>query len=812
MYHQMIDSSARRLSLLLDDCVREYCDGDPKALFPLDYGMPAEYREQFEYKFWMKYRFYNINFDSFAMFKHQLHAALLEAMPRYIKLYQSENVVMNPFVNEMMADEAWNRQRQRSKDYGTRKGSRTGQTEESDAGFSATRKTGAHGEQEALIGTTQEGKRKQVVVDRQAAEGGFKQGYEGSVDARYTGQREAGSEFEGRTRREDGQTAEGGFKQAHEGKSDGRFSGEAQSGESFDGKTYRKDGQRKDSHLDGVFNQQAKYGSSSEQNADRHHNAEGEYTHNTDKKGGFDTRYTGEGSGEHSATQSASDKASRSSEKGEAQEAQADIATERGGKQSSKRGSILSSTKSAEKTVGTEKVERTTDTDFATMRTTIDNEDGDSCSNTSQTSLTKSKQEERRATGQQFSDTPQTKGGGNGNKTNNVHTMDYQTHSNSFNVGVQIPTSDCGDTGESGVKGGWTDPDSKESKVKDIEDHLTTQTREDEDKSVSGAVLVETKGGTKGKTGRTQETIITGKDTTNVKDNSDRKTTQQLGSATTSGTSNGESASEVDEKATTGAKNKASTDARSKGHAEAGHNNSLAAKTGFRSTEDVGAKEEEGESTSWHGKDARSTGRSEKQAAQREDGFEYTGKQHAGDEESREYSKEHAGSVNAGRKEAAEAGYANASTAEQDARNAESREYEKEHRGRTDARGTEKADSGFSNRADTSQYADNKAQHERMRNESGRGEQTASERGKHGYDSSDLTGTRADERLGKSEYRDYADRYEVSALQRTGKAISQRYGLSGVTVSQVLTEWRSTFINIDRMLVEELRPLFLYVY
>lgn len=133
MYHQMIDSSARRLSLLLDDCVREYCDGDPKALFPLDYGMPAEYREQFEYKFWMKYRFYNINFDSFAMFKHQLHAALLEAMPRYIKLYQSENVVMNPFVNEMMADEAWNRQRQRSKDYGTRKGSRTGQTEESDA-------------------------------------------------------------------------------------------------------------------------------------------------------------------------------------------------------------------------------------------------------------------------------------------------------------------------------------------------------------------------------------------------------------------------------------------------------------------------------------------------------------------------------------------------------------------------------------------------------------------------------------------------------------------------------------------------------
>lgn len=93
-----------------------------KALFNFDYCMPDEYKPIFEYKFFLRYRFNPINYDSFRMFQNFLESKLAEIMPRYNQLYNSEGLILNPFVNTAIREDGFTSSRLRAKDYNTANG------------------------------------------------------------------------------------------------------------------------------------------------------------------------------------------------------------------------------------------------------------------------------------------------------------------------------------------------------------------------------------------------------------------------------------------------------------------------------------------------------------------------------------------------------------------------------------------------------------------------------------------------------------------------------------------------------------------
>lgn len=68
-------------------------------LFDFDYPMLAEHRQEFERKFILNFYDYFINFESITEFKRHLQSRLLNIMPKYVKLYQTENMINDPFVN-----------------------------------------------------------------------------------------------------------------------------------------------------------------------------------------------------------------------------------------------------------------------------------------------------------------------------------------------------------------------------------------------------------------------------------------------------------------------------------------------------------------------------------------------------------------------------------------------------------------------------------------------------------------------------------------------------------------------------------------
>lgn len=109
-------------SMFLNKAIDEYFDGEIKNLFDFPYDMPDCYKPIFQYKFFLHYRFHNINYDSPFMFKSYLESALLELMPKYKKLYESENMVTNPFVNYMLGSDTYNRNRGQNKGYDTNRG------------------------------------------------------------------------------------------------------------------------------------------------------------------------------------------------------------------------------------------------------------------------------------------------------------------------------------------------------------------------------------------------------------------------------------------------------------------------------------------------------------------------------------------------------------------------------------------------------------------------------------------------------------------------------------------------------------------
>lgn len=94
-------------------------DSHNDCLFDFYYDMPEDYKPIFEKKFLLRFGYRNISFDSYQMFKRMLESRLNELMPRYLKLYESENVEYNPFVNTRVKNSSFIRNKGRRKDYET---------------------------------------------------------------------------------------------------------------------------------------------------------------------------------------------------------------------------------------------------------------------------------------------------------------------------------------------------------------------------------------------------------------------------------------------------------------------------------------------------------------------------------------------------------------------------------------------------------------------------------------------------------------------------------------------------------------------
>ena len=94
-------------------------DSHNDSLFTFYYDMPEEYKPIFEHKFLLRFGYRNIGYDSYQMFKRMLESRLLEIMPRYLKLYESENVIDNPFINTRIQSDTFSRNKGRRKLYET---------------------------------------------------------------------------------------------------------------------------------------------------------------------------------------------------------------------------------------------------------------------------------------------------------------------------------------------------------------------------------------------------------------------------------------------------------------------------------------------------------------------------------------------------------------------------------------------------------------------------------------------------------------------------------------------------------------------
>lgn len=94
-------------------------DSHNDKLFTFYYDMPESYKPIFEHKFLLRFGYRNINFDSYQMFKRMLESKLLEIMPKYLRLYESEKVEFNPFVNVDVKTDNFERTKGRNKLYET---------------------------------------------------------------------------------------------------------------------------------------------------------------------------------------------------------------------------------------------------------------------------------------------------------------------------------------------------------------------------------------------------------------------------------------------------------------------------------------------------------------------------------------------------------------------------------------------------------------------------------------------------------------------------------------------------------------------
>ena len=88
----------------------------------------------------------------------------------------------------------------------------------------------------------------------------------------------------------------------------------------------------------------------------------------------------------------------------------------------------------------------------------------------------------------------------------------------------------------------------------------------------------------------------------------------------------------------------------------------------------------------------------------------------------------------------------------------------------------------------------------------------SSETGTDAYSNNKSYEDNVDESLKVGNGSSYNDSENVEASEATNKIVAQKYGLDHVTVSKIVLEWRTTFLNTNQMLIDELRPLFMYIY
>lgn len=141
-------------------------DSHDDTLFTFDYSMPEEYRPIFEHKFLLRFGYRNINFDSYQMFKRMLESRLIEIMPRYLKLYESENVKFNPFVNTRNKANSFQRDKGRGKSYETANNKNHAYNSNSGSGSSVSRGGTTSGDNENTLSTNQSVNKRRGINDK----------------------------------------------------------------------------------------------------------------------------------------------------------------------------------------------------------------------------------------------------------------------------------------------------------------------------------------------------------------------------------------------------------------------------------------------------------------------------------------------------------------------------------------------------------------------------------------------------------------------------------------------------------------------
>lgn len=116
----------RTYTMLLNEAFRERDTPAPgdicllrPVLFDFDYPLIDDAKPLFESMFFKRFAYRNINFDSPAMFKHQLDSKLFDLAPRYNNLYKSLDIFESPFANHMMQVDSELREKHRHKGMGT---------------------------------------------------------------------------------------------------------------------------------------------------------------------------------------------------------------------------------------------------------------------------------------------------------------------------------------------------------------------------------------------------------------------------------------------------------------------------------------------------------------------------------------------------------------------------------------------------------------------------------------------------------------------------------------------------------------------
>lgn len=141
-------------------------DSNNDKLFTFDYSMPKEYRDIFEHKFLLRFGYRNINFDSYQMFKRILESRLIEIMPRYLKLYESEKVNFNPFVNSRNKTNSFQREKGRTKNYETANNKNHNFNSNSASSSAASTGGSASGDSESNLTTNNAVNKQRGISDR----------------------------------------------------------------------------------------------------------------------------------------------------------------------------------------------------------------------------------------------------------------------------------------------------------------------------------------------------------------------------------------------------------------------------------------------------------------------------------------------------------------------------------------------------------------------------------------------------------------------------------------------------------------------